>query len=137
MQTWAKMFSPAPAASSSLSRKVAIVANNGTPLAGRGVVAAAAEEDEEDEEEEEALVMEQEAVEATGVGGEGGKEGEVSLTEEQGQILVEEWVRMEYQLRHDELKRFGEEEKIGAFVKAAAEARRRLVEDIEVEEEEE
>lgn len=79
------------------------------------------------------MVVEEEETNGAGAGG---KEGEVSLTEEQGMILVEEWVRMEYQLRHDELKRFGEEEKIGAFVKAAAEARRRLVEDIEVEEDE-
>lgn len=66
---------------------------------------------------------------------EGGKE--VSLTAEQGAILVEEWVRMEYQLRHDELKRIGEEETIGNFVREAAEARRRLVEDIEVEDDDE
>ena len=71
---------------------------------------------------------------------EGGEEGEgkegVELTEEQGNILVEEWVRMEYRLRHEELRRLGEEEEIGKFRRAAEEARRRLVEEIEVEEEE-
>lgn len=121
MQTWAKMFSPAPALPKASSSSSAAARKIGTPLAGRG--AAAAEEEEED-----VLVVE-EAEEEKG--------GQVSLTEEQGSILVEEWVRMEYQLRHDELKRIGEEEKIGAFVKAAAEARRRMIEDIEVEEEEE
>ena len=66
-----------------------------------------------------------------------GDDAGVSLTKEQGEILVEEWVRMEYRLRHEELRRLGEEEEIGAFKRAAEEARRRLVEEIEVEEEDE
>lgn len=44
---------------------------------------------------------------------------------------------MEFQARHDELLRVGEDEKIGAFVRAAQEARRRLEGEIEVNDEDE
>lgn len=61
----------------------------------------------------------------------------VLLTAEQGAICTEDWIRMEFQARHDELLRVGEDEKIGAFVRAAQEARRRLEGEIEVNDEDE
>lgn len=56
----------------------------------------------------------------------------VYLTESESSLSTESWIRMEFQARHDELLKLGEEIKIGAFVKAAREARKRLEEEIEV-----
>jgi hypothetical protein len=56
----------------------------------------------------------------------------VYLTESESSLSTEAWIRMEFRARHDELLRLGEDVKIGAFVEAAREARRRLEEEIDV-----
>ncbi|CDZ98431.1 Apoptosis inhibitor IAP1 and related BIR domain proteins [Phaffia rhodozyma] len=54
------------------------------------------------------------------------------LTEEESKLTVEAWIRREFDRMKAELEKKGNGEMIGGFLKSAEEARRRLVDDIEV-----